>query len=97
MLNQSEVVLTDFGGVQREAHLLRKLVVVLRRSTEWVELVETSMAVLDIENSEIDISEIIEWRLERYVEGLSGDENAPQRIEEISSVLQVQRMVRVCQ
>jgi len=39
--------------------------------------------------SEIGISEIIEWRTMRYVEGLLGNENAPQRIEEISSVLQV--------
>ena len=84
-------MLTDSGGVQREAYLLRKPVVVLRRTTEWVELVETGKAVLcDIEDSEIGISEIVEWRPERYVEGLLGDENAPQRIAEImSSVLQV--------
>jgi len=77
------------------AYLLRRPVVVLRRTTEWVELVETGMAVLcDIEDMEMDISKIVEWRPERYVEGLLGDENAPQRIAEIiSSVLQVYRMV----
>jgi UDP-N-acetylglucosamine 2-epimerase len=64
--------------------------VLLRRTTEWVELVETGMAVLcDIEDRKMDISKIVEWRPERYVEGLLGDENAPQRIAEIiSSVLQ---------
>jgi len=91
LLSHSEMVLTDSGGVQREAYLLRKPVVVVRRTTEWVELVEAGMAALyDIEDSEIGISEIVEWRPERYVEGLLGDENAPQRIAEImSSVLQV--------
>ena len=91
MLNPSELVLTDSGGVQREAYLLRKPVVVLRRTTEWVELVETGMAVLyDVEDKGIDISKIVEWRPERYVEELLGDENAPQRIAEIiSSVLRV--------
>jgi len=91
LLNHSEMVLTDSGGVQREAYLLRRPVVVLRRTTEWVELVEAGMAVLcDIEEREIDISKIVEWRPERHVEGLLGDENAPQRIAEIiSSVLQV--------
>jgi UDP-N-acetylglucosamine 2-epimerase len=89
LLNHSKMVLTDSGGVQREAYLLRKPVVVLRRTTEWVELVEAGVAVLyDIEYKGIDISKIVEWRPERYVEGLLGDENAPQRIAEIiSSVL----------
>jgi len=91
MLNPSELVLTDSGGVQREAYLLRKPVVVLRRTTEWVELVEAGMAVLyDIEDKGIDINKIVKWKPERYVEELLGDENAPQRIAEIiSSVLQV--------
>jgi len=91
LLTHSEIVLTDSGGVQREAYLLRRPVVVLRRTTEWVELVEAGMAVLyDIEDKGMDISKIVEWRPERYVEGLLGDENAPQRIAEIiSSVLQV--------
>ena len=46
MLNQSEVMLTDSGGVQRGTYLFRKLVVVLRRSTERVGLVKTGMAEL---------------------------------------------------
>ena len=45
-------------------------------------------ALYDIEDKGIDISKIVEWGPERYVEGLLGDENAPQRIAEvISSVL----------
>jgi len=83
LLNHSRIGLTDSGGVQREAYLLRKPVVVLRKRTEWVELVEYGLAMLyDVEEG-VDVERILRWRPREYVDGLLGDESAPQRIAEL--------------
>jgi len=82
LLNHSRMVLTDSGGVQREAYLLRKPVVVLRKNTEWVELVEHGQALL-CNPDDLDEDKILNWKPRSYVEGLLGDESAPRRIAEI--------------
>jgi UDP-GlcNAc3NAcA epimerase len=46
LLGGARVVLTDSGGLQKEAAFLRKACVVLRDVTEWTELVEHGHAVL---------------------------------------------------
>jgi UDP-N-acetylglucosamine 2-epimerase len=83
LLSNGRLVVTDSGGVQREAYLLRKPVVVLRRVTEWVELVETGLALLvDVETG-LDPERILDWRPSDYVEGLLGDEHTPEKIAKI--------------
>jgi len=82
LLNNSSLVVTDSGGVQRKAYLLRKPVVVLRRVTEWVELVEAGLALLHDPEGDLDPDAILSWRPQRFVEGLLGDERAPERIAE---------------
>ena len=82
LLNNSSLVVTDSGGVQREAYLLRKPVVVQRGVTEWVELVEAGLALLRDPEGDLDPGAILSWKPSRYVEGLLGDERAPERIAE---------------
>lgn len=52
LLKGCSLVITDSGGLQKEAFFLRKPSVVLRNETEWVELTDKGLAVLTGADSE---------------------------------------------
>ncbi|MFV9997587.1 MAG: non-hydrolyzing UDP-N-acetylglucosamine 2-epimerase [Arsenophonus endosymbiont of Dermacentor nuttalli] len=46
LLNNAKIVLTDSGGVQKEAFFFQKYCITMRNETEWVELVENGFNIL---------------------------------------------------
>lgn len=87
LLMESILVVTDSGGVQREAYLLRKPAIVLRDRTEWIELVKAGWVRL----VDVDIYKLIhEYHslLEEeptYQPNLLGDGRTAERIASIIS------------
>ena len=55
LLKNCSLVLTDSGGVQKEAFFFRKPCVTMRDQTEWVELIEQGVNVLSGADVEIII------------------------------------------
>jgi len=47
-----KLVITDSGGVQKEAYFFKKPCIILRPQTEWVEIVETGSAVITDANKQ---------------------------------------------
>lgn len=59
----SRLILTDSGGVQKEAYFLQKPCIILRSETEWVEIVQNGAALL------CDADENLIWNAYHFFEG----------------------------
>jgi UDP-GlcNAc3NAcA epimerase len=63
LLKKCSLVMTDSGGLQKEAYFFKKNCVTLRDQTEWVELIENKVNVLTEINKEsiiIAVEEMLE-------------------------------------
>jgi len=83
LLKYSRVIITDSGGVQREAYLLHVPCLVLRDRTEWCELAERGYTIpVDLDESRI--LKCIEDKLKlAFEDGLLGEGRAGKRIADI--------------
>ncbi len=77
----AKLVLTDSGGVQKEAFFFKKPCVILRPETEWVELVEIGAAILADANSN-KIEEAVRTLLQKQIDfpAIFGDGHAAEFI-----------------
>lgn len=85
LMSNASLIMTDSGGVQKEAYFFKKKCVTLRTETEWLELVNEGVNVLTRINS-LEIRQKVSAMLKRKVNfdnNLYGNGDASQKICEI--------------
>jgi UDP-GlcNAc3NAcA epimerase len=80
LASQARVVITDSGGVQKEAYWYRVPCVTLRPSTEWVDTVEVGANVLVDDDPAVVVRAVAEARFPPDAPELYGDGHASERI-----------------
>jgi len=83
--NNASVIITDSGGVQKEAYWYRRPCVTLRDETEWIETVARGWNILAGANRSniVDAVQVCEVLPESYDESLYGDGASSELIYEI--------------
>ncbi len=78
--SEAAAILTDSGGVQKEAYLLHIPCITLRKETEWVETVEDGWNTLVGTDTDLIVRMAEEFRPTRNQRQLFGDGTASQKI-----------------
>lgn len=78
----AKLIITDSGGVQKEAFFFNKPCIILRQETEWVEIVESGAAHLCDANFEMIIESYYWFNKNQNIQtaNLYGDGNAAEKI-----------------
>lgn len=83
LMNHAKKILTDSGGVQKEAYILKVPCITLRETTEWVETVEDGWNVLVGANKENILKMANGFEPKGKQRNVFGDGRASERIVEI--------------
>jgi UDP-GlcNAc3NAcA epimerase len=80
----ADCIITDSGGIQKEAYILKKRCITLRSETEWVETLDGNWNTLVFDNLD-KLGDVINLPLHKYKEELYGNGKAA---EEIATLIQ---------
>jgi UDP-N-acetylglucosamine 2-epimerase len=79
-------ILTDSGGIQKEAYILNKPCITLRSETEWVETVEEGWNLLMKPQTELDANAIMSFNPSHKQTDIFGRNNTDKMVEIINSI-----------
>lgn len=85
LLHNCSMVITDSGGLQKEAYFFKKFCVIMREQTEWIELVEHGFATIAGSNKEQIILQSQNFISNHFTSDIAlyGDGNAGEKIANI--------------
>jgi len=85
LLENCKMVLTDSGGLQKEAYFFKKFCITMREQTEWVELIENDVSQITSSNSTkiLEVEKYFRRKVYPPVGGLYGGGKASERIAKI--------------
>jgi UDP-N-acetylglucosamine 2-epimerase (non-hydrolysing) len=78
--SEAAAIVTDSGGIQKEAYILRIPCITVREETEWVETVEDGWNTLVGTDTDLIIRKVQEFRPDRKQRQLFGDGTASHKI-----------------
>lgn len=76
----SQKIVTDSGGVQKEAFFMKKPCVTMRDETEWVETVENGWNVIVGTNKEKILNAIVNFNPKTHQQEIFGSGHAAEKI-----------------
>lgn len=79
---ESSCIITDSGGIQKEAYLLKKKCITLRSETEWVETLVNGWNTLVFDDIDF-LPELVEQKPGNYISELYGDGHSADKIAEL--------------
>jgi len=80
---QAKKILTDSGGIQKEAYFFKVPCITLRENTEWVETVEDGWNVLVGTKKDLILQAVLEFNPNQKQRNVFGDGKASEKITEI--------------
>ena len=84
--NSSSRIITDSGGIQKEAYILKKPCFTLRTETEWVETVQEKWNLLISPKNEQIVSEISSFIIPEKQNPIFGENVTEKMVEIINSL-----------
>jgi UDP-N-acetylglucosamine 2-epimerase (non-hydrolysing) len=90
LLNHSKRVLTDSGGIQKEAYILKVPCITLRENTEWVETIADGWNVLAGTDKEKIIESVLHFNPNNKYSDIFGQEAC----EKIAGIIEEQTYLR---